>query len=101
MKNSENVKKNYSFDGNDIRFHAWAFEFTGLSSLADDFIARTTNNDSWSWCFSPVWQRVDNTPEGAARRIEWLVEHGLPKNWDEQKYGNAPLIYNQQNKSQG
>lgn len=30
------------------------------------------------WCFSGYWTAYDNTPEGAARRILYLVEHGTP-----------------------
>ena len=35
----------------------------------------------WEWCFSPRWKDVDNTPKGAARRIEYLVRHGVPEGW--------------------
>lgn len=41
-----------------------------------------TNGDAelFSWLFSGAWARVDNTPEGAAKRIFYFLEHGLPKN---------------------
>ena len=49
----------------------------------------------WSrqWCFSSNWVGVDNTPLGAAKRIDYLLEHGLPKNHIEQLYRKAPLCY--------
>lgn len=45
-----------------------AFRFTGLNAFQDsDF-------DIWEWCFSPCWVPVDNSPEGAAKRIDMLLE---------------------------
>ena len=48
----------------------------------------------WSWCFCGYWSSTDNTPEGAAGRIEWMLEHGVPDNWIDQMHGIAPLCYN-------
>ncbi len=82
----ENVKKNFMHDiaGKPaISFAHWSEQFTGLSK----------STPQWVWCFATNWGRVDNTPEGAARRIEWLVKNGLPKNWDEQMMSNEPLCY--------
>lgn len=47
----------------------------------------------WKWCFDADWDQVDNTPAGAAKRILWLLENGLPDNWNEQEWGDAPLCY--------
>lgn len=47
----------------------------------------------WTWMFGLKWIRVDNTPTGAADRIEWFLKHGLPENWEEQMQGDAPLCY--------
>ena len=49
--------------------------------------------DKWDWCFSGLWHKTDNTPEGAADRIEWVLENGLPDNWLEQMCGKDPLCY--------
>jgi hypothetical protein len=49
--------------------------------------------EAWSWCFDSAWARVDNTAHGAAARIEWMLEHGVPENAEEQCYGKAPLCY--------
>lgn len=46
-----------------------------------------------SWCFSSQWCNTDNTPLGAAKRIEWLLEHGVPENWREQITRKEPLCY--------
>ncbi|MDH7796399.1 MULTISPECIES: hypothetical protein [unclassified Beijerinckia] len=50
-------------------------------------------SDEWDWAFGPGWSYLDNTPQGAAKRIYWLLEHGLPKNWAEQQSGEEPLCY--------
>lgn len=47
----------------------------------------------WSWAFSSFWEDTDNIPDGAARRILWALDKGIPKNSEDQKYGDAPLCY--------
>jgi len=64
-----------------IDYTTWSFNFTGL------------NVEQWSWCFSGGWTDVDNTPKGAALRIEWLLNHGLPEDSYEQMEGDSPLCY--------
>ena len=49
----------------------------------------------WAWCFSCAWKGTDNTPHGAASRIEWMLERGLPADWERQMYGKSPLCYQQ------
>ena len=70
-------------DGEGIDFATWSEKFTGLS----------TTSDEWDWCFSSGWSHFDNTPEGAAKRIEWLINKGLPKDWFKQMGGENPLCY--------
>lgn len=36
------------------------------------------NNREFSWCFSGCWMAIDNTPQGAAKRIMYMLEHGVP-----------------------
>lgn len=47
----------------------------------------------WSWCFDASWAKVDNTAHGAAARIEYMLEHGVPDNADDQRAGISPLCY--------
>lgn len=47
----------------------------------------------WRWCFSGDWTYRDNTPTGAADRIEWLLRNGVPGDAREQRLGLAPLCY--------
>jgi hypothetical protein len=55
--------------------------------------AITADADEWDWCFGWYWAHTDNTPLGAAQRIEWLLQNGLPENANDQKLGDAPLCY--------
>lgn len=42
-----------------------------------------TSNAGWDWCFSPNWKIYDNTPQGAADRIDWMMTHGgVPKDFN-------------------
>ena len=29
----------------------------------------------WQWCFSSAWKGIDNTPQGAAKRIRYMLKH--------------------------
>lgn len=55
----------------------------------------TPGEPAWHWCFDCEWSQSDNTPQGAAKRILWLLEHGLPDEPDRlgQRFGTAPLCY--------
>ena len=64
-----------------IDFVTWSRGFTGLL------------DDGWEWCFSGGWSETDNTPEGAALRIEWLLEKGVPEDWERQMEGVTLLCY--------
>ena len=35
-------------------------------------------SNAFSWVFSPYWGTYDNTPQGAAKRIRYFLEHGVP-----------------------
>lgn len=41
--------------------------------ITDDF-----SKSCFTFLFSADWWSVDNTPQGAARRIDYVIEHGLP-----------------------
>lgn len=47
----------------------------------------------WDWCFSAGWSYVDNTPAGAADRIDWMLINGVPSDCEEQLRDGAPLCY--------
>jgi hypothetical protein len=47
----------------------------------------------FQWCFDYDWKQVDNSHQGAAKRIYWLLEKGIPEDGPEQMAGLAPLCY--------
>lgn len=72
-------------------FHSIVKGYFTWNLWATDFFGLTDNE--WTWCFTGCWDRTDNTPEGAALRMEWLINHGLPDNWEQQIDGDEPLCY--------
>ena len=82
---TENVMNNFINSDGRIDFTAWSEDYTGL--LEAEYEAE------WEWCFGCQWIFIDNTPTGAALRIEWLLNHGLPENWMSQMYGREELCY--------
>lgn len=59
------------------------------------FVPENSPTDEyWEWFFSAHWEPVDNTPHGAAARIEWVLENDtLPENWYDQRNGYEPPCY--------
>lgn len=57
----------------------------------------------WNFCNLPVdharwicasnWRSIDNSREGAALRIDYLLENGLPDDYPSQATGRAKLCY--------
>ena len=57
-------------------------------------INRSTDDSSESrWCFSGDWAPIDNTKTGAAQRIIYLLQYGLPDTWKSQMDGDTPICY--------
>lgn len=57
------------------------------------FVSHDEEGCAWDWCFGYEWAAVDNTPHGAAARIRWFLERGVPDDFDEQLSGDEPLCY--------
>lgn len=66
-----------------IDFTTWSESFTGIDSWSGE----------WDFLFASQWEIIDNTPVGAAKRIRYFVENGLPDNWEEIMHGQDPLPY--------
>lgn len=47
----------------------------------------------WNWLFAGRWTSSDNTARGAAARIYYALEHGIPEDWHDQIDGYASLCY--------
>lgn len=37
------------------------------------------DGEEWGWCFSSFWAVTDNSRLGAAKRIQYLLDKGLPR----------------------
>lgn len=62
----------------------------------DNYASRVFTADfrALLWCFSSFWDAVDNTAEGAAKRILYLLRTGsAPDDYMEQCDGTASLSY--------
>jgi len=46
-----------------------------------------------NWMFSGTWSLVDDTIEGAVKRIRWLLQRGVPDRQWGQSMGHHPLCY--------
>lgn len=49
--------------------------------------------DEWDWCFSQDWLFVDNTPQGAAYRIYYMLDHGVPDDAYEQRISAKDYVF--------
>lgn len=49
--------------------------------------------DGWDWLFITNWCRVDNTAKGAAQRIRYMLNKGIPNDASCQIMGLKPLCY--------
>lgn len=47
---------------------------TRFTDFSDRYFGTHCSTPFWDWMFSGEWGRIDNTPEGAARRIHLLLE---------------------------
>lgn len=54
---------------------------------------RRAHQEAFEWMFGEDWEYRDNTPEGAAKRIKYFLEHGVPKDWKDMLYEHADLCY--------
>jgi hypothetical protein len=65
-----------------------------------DYVLRVCGFDEesieYNWCFEMEWERFDNTPKGAAIRIQMLLDSGVPKEFSED-FDYNPSIYSNTN----
>jgi len=60
----------------DETWHEYIERVFGIKSK---FVA----NREWYWLFSSVWKNIDNTPTGAALRILYMLDNGVPASFGE------------------
>lgn len=58
-------------------------EFSHWEKYSDRVFGQTAWSDLGFWMFASTWADVDNTPKGAAARILYALEYGVPySNYD-------------------
>lgn len=58
-------------ESNVLGWQVFSRQVLGLSN-------RGSTEEDWDWLFSGEWGGVDNTALGAAARIDYYLEHGVP-----------------------
>lgn len=81
----------------------WA-PFAGIEKLPHESFADYCDRqlveklaDGWNWCFSGYWAHYDNTPLGAAKRIQYFLDNGLPEEFEDEGDINADRLNLYQN----
>lgn len=60
-------------------WHAYSRQFVDFE--APDEVGHKTPYYWWEWCFGSMWSSIDDTPKGAAARIDYMLANakdGLP-----------------------
>lgn len=57
----------------DCTWQRYAARVFGADRLMDDIVH--------GWCFDGAWTVLDNSPTGAAQRIVYMLQHGVPEDF--------------------
>jgi len=49
---------------------------------------------AWRWCFAGEWTNLDDSKKGAAQRIMYFLQYGLPDKWDDVSERDVKLYQN-------
>jgi len=60
----------------------------------DEYIDRVFGSErlTYAWCFDDSWEEVDNTPEGASKRINYMLKHGTPDGFDDWRHISEEMV---------
>lgn len=64
--------------------------------FSEEHIGVASHNEQapiWDWLFSGRWQVYDDTPLGAAARIEYFLENGVPDEFTRQHAFDVDVIF--------
>ena len=77
-----------------LNYEKWSeYASRAFGARLDDYPGEP-NGILFGYLFGMDWRETDNTPEGAAARIDYYLKNGgVDDNWREQLDGNAPLTY--------
>lgn len=62
----------------DCTWQRYAARCFGADRAADDIVH--------AWCFDSNWSFLDNSPTGAAQRIIYMLNHGVPEDFEKATY---------------
>lgn len=71
----------------------WGSYYTANFAGEGEYVGRYYDDPTFVWCFDPLWEGVDNTPQGAAARIDYMLEHGIPWDYVRQSNGNNTYVF--------
>jgi hypothetical protein len=66
---------------------AYSDRLFGCQRCNTGFLKRS----EWNWCFGGMWSHIDNTPQGAAQRIIYLLKKGMPEDYHHLEYSDMKL----------
>jgi hypothetical protein len=75
-----------------IKAHAWEDWF----SYCQRVFGFDDQSAGWSWAFDESWRELDNTPQGAALRIFYMLDFGIPSKFtgaDQEHFGKYKNAY--------
>ncbi len=61
--------------------HPERMDWTGFCTKIIGVPAEAGNSRIFEWLFGSSWETVDNTPRGAAARIDYFLAHGVPREY--------------------
>jgi hypothetical protein len=76
---------------NDVEVHWDVYTHRLFCDVRDE---DGNNTREFEWMFSSFWSFCDNTPHGAAKRINYYLEHGVPEVFKGYSYRAFVEIYN-------
>ena len=79
--------------GTETDWSAYSYRAFISRSTAQSWQVRVPAGNAWDWCFGGYWGETDNTVHGAAKRILWMLDRGVPDDCSQQEMGDADLCY--------
>lgn len=64
--------------GKNILIKKWEEKHFHWETLSHEAFGKMLLEGTWQWMFDAGWGQVDNTPEGVALRIEYVLDYGAP-----------------------
>lgn len=86
------LKGEFSLRSDEVHSHV-SGQAVDWSSYSGRVTGLDDSGDEWEYLFGGDWVYTDNTPKGAAARIRYFIENGLPEDPYGEMEGSEPLSY--------